>query len=89
MYVGKKSLSDMRKFYFKARKDVFKDPQGGLKFDSKKLESMLKEIFGNKRMCDVEDNDPRYIGRCYVGMARMPASRNTFSKPPNSQTTKL
>ena len=26
------------------------------------------------------------VGRRYIGMARMPASRNTFSKPPNSQT---
>ena len=29
------------------------------------------------------------VGRRYIGMARMPASRNTFSKPPNSQTKKL
>ena len=29
------------------------------------------------------------VGRRYVGMARMPASCNTFSKPPNSQTKKL
>ena len=29
------------------------------------------------------------VGRRYVGMARMPASRNTFSKSPNSQTKKL
>ena len=29
------------------------------------------------------------IEDCKVGMARMPASRNTFSKPPNSQTKKL
>ena len=29
------------------------------------------------------------VGRRYVGMARMHASRNTFSKPPNSQTKKL
>ena len=29
------------------------------------------------------------VGRRYIGMAWMPASRNTFSKPPNSQTTKL
>ena len=26
------------------------------------------------------------VGRRYIGMARMPVSRNTFSKPPNSQT---
>ena len=26
------------------------------------------------------------IGRHYIGMAWVPASRNTFSKPPNSQT---
>ena len=29
------------------------------------------------------------IGRRYIGMARMPVSRNTFSKPPNSQTKEL
>ena len=29
---------------------------------------------------------PHSVGRRYIGMARMPASRNTFSKPPNSQT---
>ena len=29
------------------------------------------------------------VGRRYIGMARMHASRNTFSKPPNSQTKKL
>ena len=29
------------------------------------------------------------VGRRYIGMARMPASRNTFSKPPNSQTKEL
>ena len=29
------------------------------------------------------------VGRHYIGMARMPASRNTFSKPPNSQTKEL
>ena len=29
------------------------------------------------------------VGRRYIGMARMPTSRNTFSKPPNSQTKEL
>ena len=29
------------------------------------------------------------VGRRYIGMARMPASRKTFSKPPNSQTKEL
>ena len=29
------------------------------------------------------------VGRRYIVMARMPASRNTFSKPPNSQTKEL
>ena len=29
------------------------------------------------------------VGRRSIGMARMPASRNTFSKPPNSQTKKI
>ena len=29
------------------------------------------------------------VGRRYIGMARMPASRNAFSKPPNSQTKEL
>ena len=29
------------------------------------------------------------VGRRYIGMARMPASRNTFSKPTNSQTKEL
>ena len=29
------------------------------------------------------------VGRRYIGMARMSASRNTFSKPPNSQTKEL
>ena len=29
------------------------------------------------------------VGRRYIGMARMHASRKTFSKPPNSQTKKL
>ena len=29
------------------------------------------------------------VGRRYIGMTRMPASRNTFSKPPNSQTKEL
>ena len=29
------------------------------------------------------------VGRRYIGMARMPASRNTFSKSPNSQTKEL
>ena len=30
--------------------------------------------------------DNHNVGRRYIGMARMPVSRNTFSKPPNSQT---
>ena len=29
------------------------------------------------------------VGRRYIGMARMSASRNTFSKPPNSRTKEL
>ena len=29
------------------------------------------------------------VGRRYIGMARMHASRNIFSKPPNSQTKEL
>ena len=29
------------------------------------------------------------VGRRYIGMARMAASRNTFSKPPNSENKEL
>ena len=61
IHVGKKTLSEMRKFFFKAREDVFMDPQGGIKFDSDGLESMLKEISGDLKMCDVKH--PRYCHR--------------------------
>ena len=33
--------------------------------------------------------DNHNVGRRYIEMAHMPASRNTFSKPPNSQTTNV
>ena len=36
-----------------------------------------------------EKTNSMIVGRRYIGMARMPASHNTFSKPPNSQTKKL
>ena len=54
----------MRKFYFKAREDVLMDPQGGIMFDSDALESMLKDNFGDMKMCDVEH--PRYCYRLYI-----------------------
>ena len=43
----------------------------------------------NIRPADAEPAPTALVGRRYVGMARTAASRNTFSKPPNSQTTKL
>ena len=44
----------MRKFYFKAREDVFMDPRGGIKFDSNGLERMLEDMFGDIKMKDIE-----------------------------------
>ena len=55
MYVGKKSLAEMRQFLFRAREDVFKDPRGGLVFDTDALEKMFIEVFGTTmKMSDIE-----------------------------------
>ena len=56
--VAKMSVAELRDFLFRAREDVFKDPKGGLSFDTDTLESMLKERFGEMKMCDVKY--PRY-----------------------------
>ena len=54
MYVGKRSLAEMRQFYFKAREDVFKDPHGGITFDSDAFEHMIVDAFGEMKMNDVQ-----------------------------------
>ena len=54
LLAGKKSLSDLRKFYFRAREDVFQDPKGGVSFDTDALEKMLQDVAGAEmRMNDV------------------------------------
>ena len=54
LLAGKQSLSDLRKFYFRAREDVFEDPKGGVSFDTDALEKMLKHVVGTEmRMNDV------------------------------------
>ena len=57
-------MSEIRKFFFKAREDVFMDPQGGIKFNAPGLESMLKEVLGDMKLCDVKH--PRY---CYLPLS--------------------
>ena len=54
IYVGKRSLAEMRQFYFKAREDVFKDPQGGITFHSDAYEHMIVDAFGEMKMNDVQ-----------------------------------
>ena len=44
--IGKKSLAEMREFYFKARDDVFHDPKGGLTFNTDVLQAKLQIEFG-------------------------------------------
>ena len=53
-HVGKRSLAEMRQFYCKAREDVFKDPHGGITFDSDAFEHMIVDAFGEMKMNDVQ-----------------------------------
>jgi len=54
LLAGKQSLSDLRKFYFRAREDVFQDPKGGVSFNTDVLEEMLKHVVGTEmKMNDV------------------------------------
>ena len=41
------------------------------------------------KLSEVPEKAYHNVGRRYIGMARMPASCKTFSKPPNSQTKEL
>ena len=54
MYVGKKSLAEMRQFLFRACEDVFKDPRGGLVFDTDALEKMFMGVSATIRMSDIK-----------------------------------
>ena len=45
----------MRQLSYRLREDVFKDPQGGICFNSTALETILKDLFGDMKMCDVQD----------------------------------
>ena len=54
LLAGKLSVSDMRKFYFRVRNDVFKDPRAGVAFDADALEEMLQSVVKKEmRMSDV------------------------------------
>ena len=48
--VAKKSLAEMRQFYFRAREDVFKDPKGSLSFDTSGLEILHENKFSSKEV---------------------------------------
>lgn len=55
LFAGRLSITELRKFYFRARDDVFKDPTGGISFDTDGLEEMLKNAVGAEmRMSDVK-----------------------------------
>ena len=49
------SLAEARQFYFRTREDVFKDPHGGVSFDTDALEKALISVSGTTmKMSDVK-----------------------------------
>ena len=60
-----------------------------MKFDTPRISTTQYSTILDKGRVLAEDQEYYNVGRRYMGMARMPASRNTFSKPPNSQTKEL
>ena len=60
--LGKKTLAELRQFYFKLKEDVFTTHGiGGLGgYNTDELERILKEVLGTeKRMSDIKE--PKYI----------------------------
>ena len=75
--IGKKSLAEMRKFYFEARDDVFQDPKGGISYDTDAMQTMLLRVFGTEmRMNDVKY--PRYTCMYYTVWACFVINKDTL-----------
>ena len=62
LIIGKKTLAELRQFYFKLKEDVFSSQGiGGLGgFNTEELERILKEVLGTEmRMSDIKE--PKYV----------------------------
>ena len=60
IFVGNKSLEEVRRFYFKLKDDIFGNSIASLNFNTEELQRFLQDIFGEKqKMNDVKY--PRYI----------------------------
>lgn len=55
IFLGNKSLEEVRRFYFKLKDDIFGDSVASLNFNTDKLQEFLQDIFGEeKKMNDVK-----------------------------------
>lgn len=55
IFLGNKSLEEVRRFYFKLKDDIFGDSIASLNFSTDKLQKFLQDIFGEeKKMNDVK-----------------------------------
>ena len=55
IFLGNKSLEEVRRFYFKLKDDIFGDSVASLNFNTDKLQEFLQDIFGKeKKMNDVK-----------------------------------
>lgn len=53
-FAGKKTLREVRQFYFKLKDEIFGNSKTNLAFDTKELEGFLQDAFGDMTMNSVK-----------------------------------